>query len=106
MGYRMFILVAYDIADDKRRRKVAKLMEDYGHCACQPSETESFRPIRSWLQRQDTPEMFLIENKWTSLAPAGGVARLLADVLPTRQTFAAISSRTKLLSASSQILPS
>jgi CRISPR-associated protein Cas2 len=26
----MFILVAYDIADDKRRRKVAKLMEDYG----------------------------------------------------------------------------
>jgi CRISPR-associated protein Cas2 len=26
----MFVLVAYDIANDKRLRRVAKLMEDYG----------------------------------------------------------------------------
>jgi hypothetical protein len=51
-------------------------------CACQSEGAKTFRPIRSWLNGQTSPEMLYLETKWASLIPFARVADLLKEVLP------------------------
>lgn len=73
------------------------------HCDCQPLETKSFHPLQSWLRGQTSPELLYLENKWASLIPYGGVARLLAEVLPTRDTLNAVTIRNHLLETAARM---
>jgi len=51
-------------------------------CACQTEGPKTFRPIRSWLNGQTSPEMLYLETKWASRIPYARVADLLKEVLP------------------------
>ena len=73
------------------------------HCSCQPSQTISFRPLQSWLIGQNSPELLFLENKWASLIPYGGVARLLSEVLPIHDTLNAVTIRNQLMKTAARM---
>lgn len=59
---KQFIVVSYDISDDRRRRKVMKAMEDFGRrvqysvfeCTLQPAELEKLkRRLKPWAKAPD-----------------------------------------------------
>ncbi len=43
---------------------------------------QTFRPMRSWLNGQTSPEMLYLETKWASLIPFARATDLLKEVLP------------------------
>src|SRR5260221_5786252 len=43
---------------------------------------QTFRPMRTWLNGQTSPEMLYLETKWASLIPFARAADLLKEVLP------------------------
>jgi len=51
-------------------------------CACQTEGPLTFRPMRTWLNGQTSPEMLYLETKWASLIPFARAADLLKEVLP------------------------
>ena len=51
-------------------------------CACQREGSKTFRPMKTWLNGQTSPEMLYLETKWASLIPFARVADLLKEVLP------------------------
>ena len=54
----------------------------WNRCACQTEGPNTFRPMRTWLNGQTSPEMVYLETKWASLIPFARVADLLKEVLP------------------------
>src|SRR5262249_1481988 len=54
----------------------------WNQCACQTEGPRTFRPMRTWLNGQTSPEMLYLETKWASLIPFAKVVELLKDVLP------------------------
>ena len=54
----------------------------WNRCACQVKGPKTFRPMRSWLNGQTSPEMLYLETKWASLIPFAKAADLLKEVLP------------------------
>lgn len=54
----------------------------WNRCACQADGPKTFRPMRTWLDGQASPEMLYLETKWASLIPFAKVADLLKEVLP------------------------
>ena len=54
----------------------------WNRCGCKGSGPKTFRPLRSWLSGQTSPEMLYLETKWASLIPFAKVADLLQEVLP------------------------
>ena len=51
-------------------------------CGCQTEGPKTFRPMRTWLNGQTSPEMLYLETKWASLIPFVRTADLLKEVLP------------------------
>ena len=41
----------------------------WNRCACQTEGPQTFRPMRTWLNGQTSPEMLYLETKWASLIP-------------------------------------
>jgi hypothetical protein len=58
----------------------------WNRCACQTEGPKTFRPMRSWLNGQTSPEMLYLETKWASRIPSASVADLLKEVLPVRDS--------------------
>ena len=54
----------------------------WNRCACQTEGPQTFRPMRTWLNGQTSPEMLYLETKWASLIPFARAADLLKEVLP------------------------
>lgn len=57
----------------------------WNQCACQSEGPKTFRPMRTWLNGQTSPEMLYLETKWASLIPFAKVVELLKDVLPVAE---------------------
>ena len=54
----------------------------WNRCGCQTEGPQTFRPMRSWLNGQASPEMLYLETKWASLIPFARATDLLKEVLP------------------------
>ena len=54
----------------------------WNRCGCQTEGPQTFRPMRSWLNGQTSPEMLYLETKWASLIPFARATDLLKEVLP------------------------
>jgi hypothetical protein len=54
----------------------------WNRCVCQTEGPRTFRPMRSWLNGQTSPEMLYLETKWASLIPFARATDLLKEVLP------------------------
>jgi hypothetical protein len=48
----------------------------WNRCACQTEGPKTFRPMRTWLNGQTSPEVLYLETKWASLIPFARVADL------------------------------
>src|ERR1700736_349959 len=62
--------------------RVEVLNPRWNRCGCQTEGPQTFRPIRSWLNGQTSPEMLYLETKWASLIPFARATDLLKEVLP------------------------
>lgn len=58
----------------------------WNRCHCQADGPKTFRPMRTWLNGQTSPEMLYLETKWGSLIPFARVADLLKEVLPVENS--------------------
>jgi hypothetical protein len=58
----------------------------WNRCTCQADGPKTFRPMRSWLNGETSPEMLYLETKWASLIPFARVVDLLKEVLPVGDT--------------------
>src|SRR6202140_3561889 len=54
----------------------------WNRCGCQTEGPRTFRPMRTWLNGQTSPEMLYLETKWASLIPFARATDLLKEVLP------------------------
>ena len=45
----------------------------WNRCSCQTQGPKTFRPMRTWLNGQTSPEMLYLETKWASLIPFGRI---------------------------------
>jgi hypothetical protein len=68
----------------------------WNRCACQAEGPKTFRPMRSWLNGQTSPEMLYLETKWASLIPFVRAADLLKEVLPVGDSVNAQTVRNHL----------
>jgi hypothetical protein len=75
----------------------------WNRCACQAEGPKTFRPMRSWLNGQTSPEMLYLETKWASLIPFARVADLLKEVLPVADSVNQESVRTHLYGTAERI---
>ena len=51
----------------------------WNRCGCQTEGPQTFRPMRSWLNGQTSPEMLYLETKWASLIPFARATDLLKE---------------------------
>jgi hypothetical protein len=58
----------------------------WNRCCCQTDGPKTFRPMRTWLNGETSPEMLYLEAKWASLMPFARVVDLLKEVLPVADT--------------------
>ena len=75
----------------------------WNRCACQVEGPHTFRPMRTWLNGQTSPEMLYLETKWASLIPFARVADLLKDVLPVGDSVNQETVRTHLYATAERI---
>jgi hypothetical protein len=68
----------------------------WNRCGCQTEGPQTFRPMRSWLNGQTSPEMLYLETKWASLIPFARATDLLKEVLPVGDLLNAESVRNHL----------
>src|ERR1700730_13087612 len=68
----------------------------WNRCACQTEGPQTFRPMRTWLNGQTSPEMLDLETKWASLIPFARATDLLKEVLPVGNLVNAESVRNHL----------
>src|SRR5260370_42042304 len=68
----------------------------WNRCACQTQGPQTFRPMRTWLNGQTSPEMLYLETKWASLIPFARAADLLKGVLPVGDLVHAEAGRKQL----------
>jgi hypothetical protein len=54
----------------------------WNRCGCQTEGPKTFRPMRTWLNGQTSPEMLYLETKWASLIPFARTRDFLKEVLP------------------------
>ena len=76
--------------------RVQVLNPRWNRCACQTEGPKTFRPMRTWLNGQTSPEVLYLETKWASLIPFARVVDLLKDVLPVSDSVNQESVRTHL----------
>jgi hypothetical protein len=75
----------------------------WNRCACQTDGPKTFRPIRTWLNGQTSPEMLYLQTKWASLIPFARVADLLEDVLPVGDSVSQETIRAHLYATAERI---
>jgi hypothetical protein len=77
----------------------------WNRCACQADGhgPHTFRPMRTWLNGQTSPEMLYLETKWASLIPFARVADLLKEVLPVGDAVNQETVRTYLYATAERI---
>jgi hypothetical protein len=68
----------------------------WNRCGCQAEGPQTFRPMRTWLNEQTSPEMLYLETKWASLIPFARATDLLKEVLPVGDLVNAESVRNHL----------
>ena len=51
----------------------------WNRCDCQTEGPQTFRPMRTWLNGQTSPEMLYLETKWASLIPFARATDLLKE---------------------------
>ena len=68
----------------------------WNRCGCQTEGPQTFRPMRTWLNGQTSPEMLYLETKWASLIPFARATDLLKEVLPVGDLVNAESVRNHL----------
>src|SRR5258707_3338571 len=66
---------------------------------------QTFRPMRTWLNGQTSPEMLYLETKWASLIPFARAADLLKEVLPLGDLVNAETVRNHLQLTAERIEP-
>ena len=72
-------------------------------CSCQADGPKTFRPMRTWLDGQTSPEMLYLETKWASLIPFAKVADLLKEVLPVGDSINQETIRNHLYATAERI---
>src|SRR5260221_5546390 len=77
----------------------------WNRCACQTEGPLTFRPMRTWLNGQTSPEMLYLETKWASLIPFARAADLLKEVLPLGDLVNAETVRNHLQLTAERIEP-
>ena len=75
----------------------------WNRCPCQTDGPNTFRPMRTWLNGQTSPEMSYLETKWASLIPFARVADLLKEVLPVGDSVNQETVRTHLYATAERI---
>src|SRR5258708_10686795 len=65
----------------------------WNRCACQTEGSQTFRPMRTWLNVQTSPEMLYLETKWASLIPFARAPDFVKGVLPVRDLVNAETGR-------------
>ncbi len=75
----------------------------WNRCPCQTDGPNTFRPMRTWLNGQTSPEMLYLETKWASLIPFARVADLLKEVLPVGDSVNQETVRTHLYATAERI---
>ena len=75
----------------------------WNRCACRTDGPKTFRPTRSWLNGQTSPEMLCLETKWASLIPFARTADLLKEVLPVGDWMNQETVRTHLYETAERI---
>src|SRR6202049_151791 len=68
----------------------------WNRCGCQTEGPRTFRPMRTWLNGQTSPEMLYLETKWASLIPFARATDLLKEVLPVGDLMNAETVRNHL----------
>ena len=68
----------------------------WNRCDCRTEGPQTFRPMRTWLNGQTSPEMLYLETKWASLIPFARAADFLKEVLPVGNLVNAESVRNHL----------
>jgi hypothetical protein len=68
----------------------------WNRCTCQTEGPRTFRPMRTWLNGQTSPEMLYLETKWASLIPFARATDLLKEVLPVGDLMNAETVRNHL----------
>src|SRR6202047_5347393 len=68
----------------------------WNRCGCQTEGPRTFRPMRTWLNGQPSPEMLYLETKWASLIPFARATDLLKEVLPVADLVNAETVRNHL----------
>ena len=68
----------------------------WNRCGCQTEGPQTFRPMRTWLNGQTSPEMLYLETKWASLIPFARATDLLKEVLPVGDSLNAETVRKHL----------
>jgi hypothetical protein len=53
----------------------------WNRCGCQTEGPQTFRPMRTWLNGQTSPEMLYLETKWASLIPFARATDLLKEAI-------------------------
>jgi hypothetical protein len=75
----------------------------WNRCVCQAEGPNTFRPMRTWMHGQTSPEMLYLETKWASLIPFARVADLLKEVLPVEDSVNQETVRTHLYATAERI---
>jgi hypothetical protein len=75
----------------------------WNRCSCQTEGPKTFRPMRTWLHAQTSPEMLYLETKWASRIPFARVADLLKEVLPVGDAVNQETVRTHLYATAERI---
>ncbi|MGH9628496.1 MAG: ISKra4 family transposase [Bryobacteraceae bacterium] len=75
----------------------------WNRCPCQTDGPNTFRPMRTWMTGQTSPEMLYLETKWASLIPFARVADLLKEVLPIEDSVNQETVRTHLYATAERI---
>lgn len=75
----------------------------WNRCPCQTEGPKTFRPMRTWLNGQTSPEMLYLETKWASRIPFARVADLLKEVLPVGDAVNQETVRTHLYATAERI---
>ena len=73
------------------------------HCACQPHQERSFRPLATLLPEHTSPELRYLETSWAANASYGSATKHLHDAFPLDQRHGAVTVRNHTLQAARRV---
>jgi DNA-directed RNA polymerase subunit RPC12/RpoP len=69
------------------------------HCACQPQQERSFRPLAALLPERTSPELRYLESSWAADASYESATKHLHDAFPLDERHSAVTVRNHTLQA-------